>query len=295
MSPAALVVRYARSVLLMVSAAALLSTSGDASAKKPKKPSASNTPVLGWHREAGWTGDCWYPPDFAAMTEGQKRLAWQETRDAIMAQWRGERSDGISMNAQHIDRLETAMLSKADRVELVAKENLEQCKAFRASGAADAWATWLTSMSGRLTEGECPYPPLDYTAYNYLSVNTDWQNPLNVCKGDKIEVHGTEADYYQLSAKGAFINVDGDPSAPVTPSLPCNIEGCKRGQLIMRFTSVTGVSQVVPVGITLEFLAPEHGRIEVMINDDSFEDNKFKTERGVEHHTGIEVKPAKGG
>lgn len=278
---------------LLALALATIFPAADALAKKVKKPSSA-APVVGWHREEGWAGDCWFPPDFATMPEGSKRMAWQESRDAIVGQWRGERSDGVSLNGQRVEKLETIMLSKPDRIEAVVLENLEQCKTARASGDMSAWEAWLGAISNRLTEGECPFPPLDYTAYNYLNVNTDWQNPLNVCRGDKFTVHGTEVDYYQLSPKGPWINVAGDTSQPAPSGLPCSIEGCYRGQLIMRFTSVTGVSQVVPVGVTLEFLAPEHGKIEIMINDDSFEDNKFKTERGVEHHTGIEVKPAAG-
>ena len=107
-------------------------------------------------------------------------------------------------------------------------------------------------------------------------------------------MHGTDGDYYQIEAGGPFINVAGDPSQKATSALPCNVEGCIKGQLIMKFTSDSHVSQVIPVGIGVEFLVPEHGQIEVMINDDNLSDNKFKVEKGLEHHTGIEVKPAGG-
>jgi len=268
----------------------LLLIGGPASAKKPK-PSAA--PVVGWHREGGWTADCWYPPDFSKLPEGNKRMAWQETRDAIVGQWRGERNDGISLTSSHVDGLETVLLAKADRIEAVAKDNLEQCKAAVApGGSSSAWESWLVKEAQGLTEGECPYPPLDYTAFNYLSINNEWQNALPVCKGNKIIIHGTDADYYQIEPGGAFINVAGDPKGKVTEAMPCNIEGCVRGALIMRFTSDSGVSQVIPIGLSAEFLVPEHGHIDVMINDDNLADNKYKIEKGMEHHTGIEVKPA---
>jgi hypothetical protein len=267
----------------------LLVIGGPASAKKPK---ASSAPIVGWHREAGWTADCWYPPDFGPMAEGVKRMAWQETRDAIVGQWRGERNDGVSLNAQHVENLETILLSKADRIESVAKDNLEQCKAAVAPGGSNsAWESWLVSTAERLTEGECPYAPLDYTAFNYLNINAEWQNSLPVCRGDHIIIHGTDADYYQLEAGGPYINVAGDPNGKVTSSMPCNIEGCVKGALILQFTSDSGVSQVVPIGLEADFVVPEHGHIMVMINDDTLADNKYKVEKGMEHHTGIEIKP----
>lgn len=260
--------------------------------KKNKEPAG---PIVGWHAETGWNGECYFPPDFSGMAEGVKRAAWQETRDAILAQWRGERNDGVSLNAQHVENLETIMLAEADRIETVAKENLEQCKAVMTSASTNsAWEQWIISIAGRLTEGECPYRPMDYKLYNYLSVNTDWQIPVEVCKGDHIIVHGTEGDYYQLQKGGAWLNVAGDSSQPATASLPCNIEGCLRGQLVMRFTGDSHTSLIIPVGIQTEFRVPEHGRIEVMINDDSLEDNVFKVDKGLEHHTGIEIYPVEG-
>ena len=39
-----------------------------------------------------------------------------------------------------------------------------------------------------------------------------------------------------------------------------------------------------------EAINREHGKIEVMINDTTWFDNVFKTEGGIEHHTGIEYK-----
>lgn len=266
---------------------------GDAFAKRNKDKGPAG-PIVGWHRESGWTADCWYPPDFSVMSEGAKRMSWQETRDAIVGQWRGERNDGVVLNDKHVESLETVILSKADRIETVAKGNLEQCKTAVSGAGNGAWEAWLVTTAGQLTEGECPYAPMDYTLFNYLSVTSEWQVSTPVCRGDKIIVHGTEGDYFQLTAGGPWLNVAGDPSQPAVAGLPCNIEGCLRGQLVMRFTSDSHVTQVIPIGISTEFLVPEHGRIEVMINDDTLDDNKFKIEKGLEHHTGIEIKPAGG-
>lgn len=256
-----------------------------------KKPKPAPAPTQGWVPVG--SGQCWVPPDFSTLAEGPKRVAWNETRDAIVQQWRGEKGDGIKLRDQAVEDLETAMLAKADRVETVSRENLDHCKAAMQGGLdTSAWEAWLVEIAGRLTAGECPYPPLDYTAFNYLNINAGWQNRLPVCKGDKVLVKGTGADYFQLEPGGPWINVTGDPSKKVGPNHPCNIEGCVVGQLVMKFTSDSHVEQVIPIGLATEFRVPEHGQIEVMINDDNLSDNKYKIENRLEHHTGIEVKPA---
>jgi hypothetical protein len=272
----------------------LILAPSDAEAKRKKK-GKDDGPKIGWHKQESWAGDCYYPPDFGSLAAGPMRMAWNESREAVMSQWRGDRGDGVSLDSKHIEDLETAMLAKPERTSTVVAENVGMCEKVMQGKASNAdWEKWVVEIAGRLTEGECPYPPMDYTYFNYLSVNSEWQLPVNVCKGDRILVHGTEADYYQLEKGGPWINVAGDKSQPATSDLPCNVEGCFRGQLIMRFTGESHVSEVIPIGITTEFRAPEHGRIEVMVNDDSLSDNKFKIETGLEHHTGIEIKPSGG-
>ncbi|MCB9699359.1 MAG: hypothetical protein H6738_21435 [Alphaproteobacteria bacterium] len=279
-----------RTVPLLLLSAVLASSAWAGKDKKPKGPTGPTAP--GWFREASWAGDCWFPPDFSAMAEGPRRVAWNETREAMMSQWRGDRNDGVSFPNQAITDLETAMLAKPERVAVVAKENWDQCKAAMGGGGTTAWQAWVPDIAGRLTEGECPFPPLDYTAFNYLSVNSKWQNRLPVCRGDRIVLHATDADYYQIKPNGPWINAAGDTSERASGDLPCTSEGCYPGQLIMQFTSEKHQTMVVPVGLELVWLAPDHGRIEVMINDDDLSDNKYKVEGRLEHHTGIEVKPA---
>lgn len=260
-------------------------------AKKPKDGGASGPTAPGWYRASGWTADCYNPPDFGSMPEGPRRMAWNEARDAIVGQWRGERNDGVKFDDQVVTDLETVMMAKADRVTAVVQENWEQCKAAMSGGGTAAWGGWIPKIAARLTEGECPYPPLDYTAFNYLNINSSWQNQLYVCKGDKVVIHATDADYYQLQPGGAWINAAGDPNEKATGSLPCTTE-CMRGELLLRYTSDSHEQLVLPIGLAAEFLVPNHGRIEVMINDDTLSDNKYKVENRIEHHTGIEVKPA---
>jgi len=254
-----------------------------AEAGKKKKKKGDDAPT-----EAGWFQGCYNPPDFTGMPSGPKRMAWQATRDAIIGQWRGNQSDGISFDDRAVENAETALLAEPARIEAVSKQNFELCMAKNNA----AWGSWVKGLAGKLTEGECPSPPMDYTLYDYLSINDEWHIPVNVCEGDSVIIHGTDGDLFQITDGGPFINVAGDTSAAASGDLPCTTEGCYPGQLIMRFTSSSGTQVVLPVGLETTYTAHEHGRIEVMINDNSFADNKYKVEKGLEHHTGIEYKPA---
>lgn len=263
-----------------------LSTAAHAG-KKPKAP-----PPVGWVKGGEeWKGECYFPPDFEAMGVGDRRIAWQTARDAIMQQWNGTRNDGVMMDEKHVTNFETVLLAKPERMEQVARENLEQCKAYMTGGSLDTWLGWLIATPGKLTVGECPYAPLDYTLFDYLDIHNEWQIKANVCKGDHIKVKGTEGDYFQLEKGGPWINVAGDPAQKAGGKLPCNIETCYKGQLLMRFTADNGVTEIKPVGTYMEYFVPDHGRIEVMINDDTLTDNVWKVETGLEHHTGIEYAP----
>ncbi len=274
----------------MLTISALFLWAGSAHAKKQKGP----PPVIeGWHQELGWAGFCYYPPDFAVLLTGPRKEARQKTLEAMMSQWRGERNDGVSFPSNVSENVETTILAKMERLELVAKDNLEKCKAGMAAGSMAEWGTWLSAVPGQLTVGECMTPPLDYTMYDYLSINNDWQFTGHVCKGDRVKVKGSEMDYYQLEPKGLWVNAAGDTSASTSGAYPCNLEGCYAGMLILKYTSATGVSTVLPVGLQMEFLAPDHGKIQLMINDTELTDNKYKVEARLEHHMAIEYSAAK--
>ena len=121
--------------------------SGTASAKKPKGPTGPTAP--GWYRADGWTADCYNPPDFGVMPEGPRRIAWNEARDAIVGQWRGERNDGVKFAEQSVTDLETVMMAKADRVTVVVQENWEQCKAAMSGGGVGAWEAWIPKIAAK--------------------------------------------------------------------------------------------------------------------------------------------------
>jgi hypothetical protein len=257
-----------------------------------KKSPEAAVAIEGWHTEEGWMGSCFYPPDFSVLGSGDKRLMWQKTRDAIMSQWGGDRGDGVSFDDRVRTNAETAMLGTPDKVEGVAVDNLKYCQEAMASGNTIAWSNWFDGLPGRLTAGECPTPKFQHTLYDYLEIGNEWQISAAVCKEDNIRVSATKQDYYKISDDGPWINTEGDRDQPTSGDHPCNVEGCYAGQLIMRFTSESGVTTIHPVNSELVFRAPEHGRIEVQINDKTWFDNTWKIERGIEHHTGVTYKPA---
>jgi len=247
-------------------------------------------PIEGWHAEEGWPGQCYHPPAFAEMGPGDRRIARQRTMETMMSQWRGERGDGVSFDDSDISALEVVLLGQPDLIEEVAQENLERCTtAMAAGGDTAAWARWLRDTPGRLTEGQCRYAPFDYRLFDYLDINHGWQIPAKVCQFNKVRIRASSLDYYQIEKGGKWINVDGDHDRPTLgSSLPCNFEGCYAGMLLLRFTGDSGAQQIYPAGTEFLFEAPEHGTIDVQINDDTWFDNRYKIEGTIEHHTSIE-------
>lgn len=273
----------------MLVLSALLALVPVSEAKKPP-PAPAMTP--GWNAVGPAGGKCYYPPDFASMGPGDRRLAWNTARNEMLSQWRGEKGDGVTFDEKAVEANETALLAKAERVEQVAKDNFDQCKKAFEGGGTSAWGSWVQGLSGQLTAGECPSPPLDYQLYDYLNINAGWQVNAGVCKGDKVLVTGSAQDYYQIVPNGPWINADGDPAGGMTGSgYPCTIEGCKPGMLVLQFRGMSGTTLVVPIGTSKVFEAPEHGTISVMINDNDLSDNKYKVEARLEHHMQIEYGP----
>jgi hypothetical protein len=265
----------------------VVSVPAHAGKKGKKKKGAEVEPIFGWHQEEGWTGSCYFPADFGAMGAGDKRMEWQKTRDSLMNQWQGGRGDGVSFDSKAVTNVETALLSKADRIEEVAAKNLELCTDAMASGSTIAWGNWFTALYGQLTAGECPWPSFANTQYNYLDINNDWQNPANLCKGDKVKVKASKIDYFRLESGGDWINASGT-GAPAETGYPCTEPGCEVGALIVKFKGESGIEFILPVGLEGFVTAPEHGSITIMINDNNLSDNVWKVERGLEHHTAID-------
>lgn len=259
------------------------------SCKKP--PPAA--PKLGWVKVEGMAHECYYPPAWDTLGPGDRKLARANTLKEMMTQWTGARNDGVKLDQQIVTDLETALLGEPESVEFVASKNASYCEKFMQSGTGTAeWSSWLTGLPAKINEGECYHPLVD-EIYYYLDINRSWQAPAAVCKGDKVSVHGSENDYYRIVANGPWINAAGDLSQPAGGTeLPCNIEGCFKGQLVVRYTGEDGAVVVWPAGLGVVITAPGAGHLEVTINDDSFEDNVYKVESGLQHHTSVEYQPA---
>ena len=267
---------------------ALLVVSTPAHAGKNKKKKGEDAvPITGWHQEEGWTGSCYFPPDFAAMGSGDRRMAWQKTRDALMGQWQGVRGDGVKFDEKAVTNVETTLLAKPERIDEVSLTNLELCKEAMSAGSTVAWGNWFKALTGELTEGECPWGNFANTQYNYLDINNDWQNPANVCKGDKVKVKASAIDYFRIEDGGDWINAGGT-GEPAASGYPCTEPGCEIGALIVKFTGESGVEIIQANGLESTFTAPEHGVIRVMINDSNLSNNVWKVEKGLEHHTSID-------
>lgn len=270
-------------MLLGLAALAMIASCGS---KNPKTKAS----VEGWQGKADWPARCWYPPSFGSLGPGDRKLARQKTLKAMMSQWSGHADDVVSFDSDDVTDIETVLLGQPDLIEQVAVENLGKCEsAMNAAGDTLGWAKWLRDAPGRLTEGQCKSAPLDYQLFDYLDIARGWQIPASVCLDDMVRIRASSMDMYQIEKGGKWINAAGDPDKPALGTqLPCNFEGCFQGQLIMRFTGYSGTQQIIPVGLEYTFDPPEHGKIEVMINDDTMYDNKFKVEGTIGHHTSIE-------
>lgn len=257
----------------------------------PKKPPQPAT-ITGWHQEEGWAAACYYPPAFDALPEVERRTARTVALRNVMGQWQGKQDTVVHFDDDLVTRVETVLLGEPTKIEAVVVDNLERCQsAMAAGGDTGPWGKWLSKLPVSLTEGQCKSAPLDYTMFDYLDIGRGWQIKASVCKGDHVRIRASGLDYYRIQDKGPWINVAGDPDQrAIGTELPCNTEGCFRGQLILRFTSTEGVESILPVGLERDWHAPDHGIIEVEINDDTWFDNVYKVEGSVEHHTSIEYK-----
>lgn len=260
-----------------------------------KKPVEDAAPLVGWQPvmvDEVTAGDCYYPPVWEELGVGDRRIARQHVLEAMMSQWNGSRDDGVSFDETQVMNLETVLLGHPDEIEGVATGNVARCVEARKSGSTRAWGSWIRGLPDKLTEGECTASLLPNTLFDYLDIGRDWHIPAPICAGERIHIIASDMDYYRISDDGPWINAAGDTSQPTSMDLPCNTELCHPGQLILRFTSDDGVTEIVPVGLDLVYEPTAHGKIEVMINDTTFYDNVFKNEGGIIHHTQITYEPA---
>ena len=269
----------------------ILLLAGFAHAKKaPKTPPP---PIEGWHHEEGWKGDCYYPKNFAALGEGDRRAARADTLAALKSQWDGGRDDGVSFDSNVTDDIQNTLWGRPEKTEAMAKQNLDLCVAAMKSGDTSNWQAWIGGLNGALNAGECNNP-LANTLFDYLDLGVGWQRPVSMCAGDKAHIFGTVQDRYRLSDKGPWMNIEGTKDPAIGTDWPCNIEGCTVGKLVAKFTGESGVELLFPVGADANFEAPENGTLMFSINDNTWYDNKWFTNGRVDDHAAITIEPVGG-
>lgn len=260
-----------------------------AEAKKP--PKAPPPPPVGWTKEEGWKGECYYPPDFEKLPELDRKMARQAALEAMKQQWLGGKDDGVSFDAGMIDEVDTVLLGRPVQIEAVARGNRDKCVAVMKGASLDEWSGWLGALPAKLTAGEC-MQPLTYTLFDYLDLGRSWQRPITMCQGNKAHIVATAKDRYRVADDAPWINVEGDTSQRATSSdYPCNLEGCYVGTLVGKFTTDAGVETVFPIGVETVFTAPENGTLTWSINDTTWYDNKWFKSSTIEDKTGITVEP----
>ena len=138
------------------------------------------------------------------------------------------------------------------------------------------------------------HQPLSGYSDGQLEIDMDFANAFPICKGDVIKIAGSINDQYRISDSSEWININGDLNSPSlgNAELPCNIEGCFDGMLILKFTDRDDRETVYPVGQELIFKAPQDGKITYGINDDTFYDNQWYQNGRLIDHTSITISPA---
>jgi hypothetical protein len=253
---------------------------------RKKKATAPDT----WAPNAEGQPHCYHPPAWDDLSTIDRKMKRSEVMDTILSQWRGEREDGLSFDSGIVDKLDTVLLGRPEKIEAVAADNLSRCLAADTA----AWESWARGLPAQLTAGECN-TNFDYTLFDHLDIQSGWQGGRPICKGNKIVIKTSSKDRYRITEDGPWITVAGDPaiSTSGTEDWPCNIEGCLAGGMMFRFVGKSGQESIYVAGSKLVFTAPEHGRIDYRINDTQFFDNTWYQARGIIDHASVEISPSR--
>lgn len=279
--------------LLVLVPCLMLSVAGK---KDKKKKKGKKDERVGWVKPSEEaSGACYYKPNFEEMTSGPRKIARSEAIEAVLSQWKGERGDGVTMPEKYAYDIETVLLGDPKDIEVIIDENTEWCEKRMAGEATDAaWAEWVAGLSTRLTKGECKGSLLPREMHDYLNISGEWHMKMPFCKGDKVIVSASTKDLYRVREGGPWITIAGELGKSVTgDQWACTLEGCYHGTLVARFRNYDGtIEQIFPVGSgATEYTCPDHGYLEVMINDDAWHDNVWKVEGGMQHHAGVSYLP----
>ncbi len=258
-----------------------------------QKKSVDETPKVGWYQEEDWSVACYHPPEYEKMLKMDREDSRQPAWEAMFDQWQGTRGDGMSVGEEVIERIDYQFSAKPIKVESVSQQNLEKCRQV-ATGqmTMDAWQGWVSGLPTELSAGECYNHFLD-TVLDDFQIDQSFANPFPICKGDRIRISGSSQDQFRITDSGSWITIAGDLESPSLGKvdIPCNIEGCFDGMLILKFTDADGREAIHPVGTSLEFTAPLDGMITYGVNDDTYYDNQWYQSGGLIDHASITIAP----
>jgi hypothetical protein len=255
----------------------------------PKAPPAPPPPPVGWYTEAGWSGECFAPPDWESLDTSTRKMKRQEALEAMKAQWSGQKEEDVHFEDGMVENVEVTLLGRPDKIEAVTAQNQAQCIAYRKGGDKGAWESAVRALPGKLTAGECLTPFLA-TRFDYLDIQKGWQGSTSVCKGDKIRINATVKDRFRLKDNGAWMNVLG--VGPAAEGAPCTSEGCLAGTLLGRFVPENGGAEsIFVVGAEKVYTVPAHGTLTYGLNDDTWFDNTFMKNGSIIDATAVTLEP----
>lgn len=256
----------------------------------PKAPPAPPAPPVGWYTEAGWSGECYAPPDWEALDRSTRIQARQDALAAMKQQWLGQKDEEMHFEDGMVDKVDDTLLGRPEKIEAVTAQNQALCVAYRKGGDKSAWQTAIRTLPAKLTAGECLTPFLS-TRFDYLDIQKGWQGSTSVCKGDTIRIIATVKDRYRLKENGAWMNVLG--AGPPSEGVPCTAEGCLAGTLLGRFVPENGGTESIFIlGAEKIFTVPSHGTLSYGLNDDTWFDNLFMKNGSIVDATAITLQPA---
>jgi len=284
-------------LFLVFSSLCLLSAPAFALKKKKKKRKGQvEAPPVGRVVIGDWT--CYGPPDFANMNNSGRRQARSQSLDYLAELVNGQLQEGFLLEGDPLLLFETAFLGRPQLLDTWLSVNFEQCKLVAAGKVNPAdYSSWMGSQARELEEGEC-YKPLTYELHDYIDIQTGWQLRLHICKGDSILVETTGEENGQFTLedtgkpkKNKYITAAGDPDRPEAGQTGA-VTDMPAGALIMRFEAEDeSMTKYVLVGHSIKFEADQHGYVSFSINDTTYFDNKFRTDRGAKDYLSLDIYP----
>lgn len=287
-------------VLVVMVSVALVAPMAFAKKRKKhrKKGEAPPPPPVGVVEIGDW--QCWNPPKWDDMREGDKLMKRQEGYQHVWALITGEqRKDFVVESDSGKDFFERAFLGRPELLYDWLGENFKRCKAV-AEGKASAadYNAYLSGIGAKLEANEC-YAPLIYEVHDFLDIQTSWQLRFHICKDDAVMVEATSEENGKFTVndtgklrENKYITATGDPDVPEAGDKGY-VSDMPLGALLLRFEAEDGsYTRYFPMGFNYEFKAPDHGFISFAVNDNTLYDNAFYKLGGAIDYMGISIYPA---